>query len=410
MQLTRRTLLTGIAAALAMPAFAQPTLAQTASPDFPAMPDAGFNDWVASFRSRATKKGISGGTFNAAFANAGFLPGVIDKDRNQAEFTRTLEDYLAITCSDARIKAGRAALQKHRRLLTQIESAYRVEPHVVAAVWGVESFYGTKRGTVPTISALATLAYEGRRGAFFESQLIAALKILQHGDVAPQNLIGGWAGAMGHTQFIPTTYAAFAVDFRGDGRRDIWSDDPTDALASAAHYLAKSGWSHGQPWGYEVQLPNGFKRALAAKMLRRSTADWAELGLRKAGGARLTDHGSGAVILPEAATGPAFLVFSNYTVITRYNAAQKYVIGVGHLSGRINGGKALQAAFPPDPFGLRQKDRIDLQLRLTRMGYDTGGTDGVFGPKTRSAIAGFQQSQGLAPDGNPSLDLLSRMR
>ena len=405
MHLTRRTLLSGLAASLALPAFAK-----TAPNDFPALPDAGFDDWVANFRNRAAKKGISGGTLNAAFDNAGFLPGVIDKDRNQAEFTRTLEDYLAITGSDERIKSGRAALQKHRRLLTQIESAYGVEPHVVTAVWGVESFYGTKRGTVPTISALATLAYEGRRGEFFESQLIAALKILQNGDIAPQSMIGGWAGAMGHTQFIPTTYAAFAVDFRGDGRRDIWSDDPTDALASAAHYLTKSGWSYGQPWGYEVQLPRGFDRALAAKMRRRSTADWADLGLRKAGGARLTDHGAGAVIPPDDATGPAFLVFSNYTVITRYNAAQKYVIGVGHLSDRLKGDDALVTPFPPDKFGLRQADRIVLQKRLTRMGYDTGGTSGVIGPKTRSAIAGYQQSLGLAPDGNPSPALLATLR
>lgn len=400
MHLTRRTLLAGLGATFALPAWA--------GPDFPAVPEAGFDAWVANFRNRAAKKGISDRTLNAAFAQAGFLPGVIEKDRGQLEFNLSLEDYLAVTCSDDRIKAGRAAKQRNRKVLAQIESAYGVEAQVVTAIWGIESFYGTKRGTVPTISALATLAYEGRRAEFFESQLIAALKILQHGDVAPQNMTGGWAGAMGHTQFIPTTYAAYAVDFRGDGRRDIWSDDPTDALASAAHYLSKSGWSYGQPWGYEVQLPNRFSRPLATK--RRSTADWAGLGLRKAGGARLTDHGAGSLILPAAAAGPAFLVFHNYSVITRYNAAQKYVIAVGHLSDRINGAGALKAAFPPDAFGLRQKDRIDLQKRLTRLGYDTGGDDGVFGPKTRSAIAGFQQSQGLRPDGNPSLDLLSRMR
>ena len=399
MHLSRRALLAGLAV-LALPAWA--------GSDFPTVPDAGFDAWVARFRLRAAKKGIADRTLNAAFAQAGFLPGVIDKDRGQLEFSLTLEDYLAITCSDERVKAGRAALQRNRKLLAQIETAYGVDAHVVTAIWGVESFYGTKRGTVPTISALATLAYEGRRADFFEGQLIAALKILQHGDVAPQNMTGGWAGAMGHTQFIPTTYAAYAVDFRGDGRRDIWSDDPTDALASAAHYLASSGWSHGQPWGYEVQLPGGFNRALAAK--RRSTADWSALDLRKPGGARLTDHGPASLIPPAAATGPAFLVFHNYSVITHYNAAQKYVIGVGHLSDRINGGGALKTPFPPDPFGLRQKDRIDMQMRLTRLGYDTGSTDGVFGPKTRSAIAGFQQSQGLAPTGTPSLDLLSRMR
>lgn len=405
MHLTRRTFLTSLSATLAFPALAGPL-----APDFPASPDQGFDDWVARFRKRATKKGIKTGTLNAAFADVGFLPGVVEKDRNQAEFSMTLQDYLSITVSDERVRQGRTALKRNRRLLAQIETAYGVEAHVLAAVWGVESFYGTKRGTVPVISALSTLAYEGRRAAFFESQLIAALTILQRGDIGVQDMTGGWAGAMGHTQFIPTTYAAFAVDFRGDGRRDIWSDDPTDALASAANYLARSGWTYGQPWGQEVTLPAGFNRALATKMQRRSSADWANLGVRPAIGGRLTNHGSGAVILPAQASGPAFLVYSNYTVITRYNAAQKYVIGVGHLSDRLNGGDTLATPFPPDQFGLRQQDRIDLQKRLTRVGYDTGGTSGVIGPKTRSAVAGYQQSLGLAPDGNPSPDLLATLR
>ena len=405
MTLIRRAFLATVAATLALPAFAGPV-----QNDFPAVPDQGFDAWVAKFRARAAKKGISTQTLNAAFASAGFLPGVIEKDHSQFEFSLSLEDYLAITASDDRVRAGRAALQKNRNLLSQIEQTYGVDAHVVTAVWGIESFYGTKRGTVPVVSSLSTLAYEGRRAAFFEGQLIAALKILQHGDVSPQNMTGGWAGAMGHTQFIPTTYAAFAVDFRGDGRRDIWSDDPTDALASAANYLAKSGWSHGQPWGIEVTLPDGFKRALAANLRRRSTTDWANLGLRPATGGRLTDHGAGAVILPAQSTGPAFLVYHNYSVITHYNAAQKYVIGLGHLSDRINGAAKLRTPFPPDKYGMHQSDRIALQTRLTRKGYDTGSTDGVFGPKTRSAVAGFQQSQGLTADGNPSLDLLSRMR
>ena len=410
MHLTRRSFLTALSASWALSGLAQPLHAGPVANDFPAVPDAGFDAWVAKFRARAGKKGITTATLNAAYAKAGFLPAAIDKDRSQLEFSLTLQDYLAITASDDRVKAGRAAQQKNRKLLAQIEQAYGVESHVIAAIWGIESFYGTKRGTVPVISSLSTLAYEGRRAAFFEGQLIAALKILQHGDVTAANMTGGWAGAMGHTQFIPTTYAAYAVDFRGDGRRDIWSDDPTDALASAAHYLAKSGWNYGQPWGLEVTLPQGFNRALAGNLRRRSTADWASLGLRPATGGRLTDHGAASVILPAEATGPAFLIYSNYTVITHYNAAQKYVIGVGHLSDRLNGGDPLRTPFPPDKYGMRQQDRIDLQKRLTRHGYETGSTDGVFGPKTRAAVAGFQQSQGLKVDGNPSLDLLSRLR
>jgi len=405
MDLSRRALLAGLSAALVV---GGPLRAS--DPLFPVVPDAGFATWVRRFRDRAAQKGISAATLDAAFATAGFIPTVIERDRNQTEFTRTLEDYLAITVSDERVKAGRAALKKHRKLLAAIEATYGVEPHITTAVWGIESFYGTKRGTVPTISALSTLAYEGRRAAFFEAQLIAALKILQRGDVSLANMVGGWAGAMGHTQFIPTTYAAFAVDFGGDGRRDIWSNDPTDALASAAHYLSQSGWSYRQPWGFEVQLLQNFNPALAGNLRRRTTVEWSKLGVRTANGGRLTDHGTASVIPPETAGGPAFLVFGNYTVLTRYNAAQKYVIAVGHLSDRINGGDRLQTAFPPDQYGMLQKDRIALQKRLSRMGYDVGTTDGVIGPKTRAAIAGFQTNRGLPVDGNPSLQMLSMMR
>ena len=382
MTLSRRTFLTALAATLAAPA-----LGQT---DFPMVPDAGFDAWLAKFRVRAAKRGISAATLNAAFAQAGFIPAVVEKDRSQAEFTFSLEDYLAITASAERIKQGRAVMRRHGRLLQQIEQTYGVESHIIAAVWGIESFYGTKRGTVPTISALATLTYDGRRAEFFESQLIAALKILQHGDVAPQDMRGGWAGAMGHTQFIPTTYAAYAVDFRGDGRRDIWADDPTDALASAANYLARSGWRHGRPWGAEVRVTEGGTTRLAD-------------------GSRLPDHGKGTLVQPQKG-GPAFILWPNAKVLSRYNAAQKYVIGLGHLSDRINGAGPLLTAFPPDENGLRQADRVEMQKRLTRMGYDCGSVDGVFGPMTRAAIRGFQTSRGLPVDGKASLSLLSMMR
>jgi len=376
-----------------------------------AVPNAGWDAWVAGFRARAAASGISAATLDAAFRNAGFLPEVIERDRNQTEFTRTLEDYLAIAASDERISLGRADLARYASTLAAISSRYGVEPEVITAIWGLESFYGTRRGSVPVISALSTLAYEGRRGDFFESQLTAALRILQNGDIPAAQMSGSWAGAMGHTQFIPTSYLAYAVDFNGDGRRDIWSDDPTDALASAAAYLAKSGWSRGQPWGVEVRLPPGFDTGLAGRGKGRRPQDWAAMGVRDAGGGGvLPDHGAASILVPEGASGPAFMIFQNFNAIARYNNSVNYVIGVGHLSDRLRGGAAIRASFPPDAAGMNIADRQDLQRRLTVAGFDTGGSDGVIGAKTRAAISAYERSLGLAETGEPSLELLARLR
>ncbi|EEW26854.1 lytic murein transglycosylase [Rhodobacter ferrooxidans] len=376
----------------------------------PMVPNSGFDAWVAAFRPRAAAKGIPAGTLDAAFRSAGFLPGVIERDRNQTEFTRTTEDYLAIAASDERLSTGRAALGQYGGVLAEIEQRFGVESNVVAAIWGLESFFGTRRGSVPVVSALATLAYEGRRAAFFESQLIAALKILANGDVTPAGMTGSWAGAMGHTQFIPTSYLAYAVDFRGDGRRDIWSDDPTDALASAAAYLSRSGWTRGQPWGVEVRLPAGFNTGLAGRGKGRSPADWAAMGVRSVQGGQVPNHGAGSILLPAGASGPAFMVFQNFNVILRYNNAENYALGVGHLSDRLRGGPAIQGAFPPDAQGMTIDDRQEMQRLLTAAGFDTEGSDGVIGTKTRAAISAYQARVGMAVTGEPSLALLARLR
>ncbi|MGV8985092.1 MAG: lytic murein transglycosylase [Cypionkella sp.] len=341
---------------------------------------------------------------DAAFRHAGFLPGVIVRDRAQAESIYSMEDYLAITASPERIAMGRQVLRSDRRLFAKIEARYGVEARVVAAIWGVESFYGTKRGDIPVISALSTLAYEGRRASFFEGQLMAALSILAHGDVTPDRMTGGWAGAMGHTQFIPTTYLSHAVDFNGDGRRDVWSDDPEDALASAAHYLGASGWLHGQPWGVEVQVP---KAARAFDGKTKAVADWRKLGVVMANGTAISDHGAARLV---TTSGPGFLLFHNGLVLRRYNASTRYIVGVGHLSDRLGGKGGLTGGFPPNSSGLTQADRIWVQERLTRFGFDTGSTDGVFGPKTAAAITGFQTSKGLAVTGVASMDLIRQLR
>lgn len=370
-----------------------------------AVPNAGWDAWVDGFKGRAAGRGISQGTIDAAFRGAGFLPEVIEKDRNQTEFKRSLEDYLNIAASDERVSLGRQKFAQYGGTLSAIESRYGVEGHVVAAVWGLESFFGTRRGNVPVVSALSTLAYDGRRGEFFEGQLLAALRILQNGDIGASGMTGSWAGAMGHTQFIPTSYLEFAVDFTGDGRRDIWSEDPTDALASTAAYLSRSGWTKGLPWGGEVSLPAGFNAGLLGRGKGKSAAEWTALGVTAAGGGAVP--GGGSII---SGGGPAFLLTQNFNVILRYNNAENYAIGVGHLSDRLLGRGAIRASFGPDAAGMTKADRQDLQQRLTAAGFDTGGTDGVIGAKTKAAISAYQASVGLPVTGEPTLELLRRLR
>ena len=344
-----------------------------------AVANAGYDSWVAGFRTRAAGRGISASTLDRAFRGAGYLPGVIERDRNQTEFTRTLEEYLAIAASDDRISTGREMLRRHGALLGRIEATYGVEPQIVVAIWGLESRYGARRGDIPAIAAMSTLAYDGRRGEFYENQLMAALRILQKGDTTPENMTGSWAGAMGHTQFIPTSFEAYAVDFNGDGRRDIWSDDPTDSLASTAAYLKRSGWTHGQPWGGEVGS---------------AAAGW----------------GTPVAILQPQVPGPKFAVFRNFQVIKRYNNSDSYALGVGHLSDRIAGGGPLLTPFGPDALGLTLEDRKEIQKRLTAKGFDTDGADGVIGSKSQAAIGDYQRSVGMAVTGEPSKDLLDRLR
>lgn len=376
---------------------------------FRAEPNAAFDAWVAGFMARAAGRGISAGVIESAFRNVGFLPGVIERDRNQTEFTRTTEDYLSIAASDERVALGRQMVSRFGGELAAIEGRYGVDRYIVAAVWGLESFFGTRRGDVPVISALSTLAFEGRRGEFFEGQLIAALKILQSGDTTPDRMTGSWAGAMGHTQFIPTSYLAYAVDFNGDGRRDIWADDPGDALASTAAYLSRSGWQRGQPWGMEVRLPAGFNTGLAGRGKGRATGEWAAMGVTAADGGGLPG-GVGSILAPAGAGAPAFLILPNFNAILRYNNAENYALGVGHLSDRLRGQGPLRGSFPPDATGLTKADRIEVQQRLARAGYDVGTPDGVIGTKTKEAISAFQGSRGLVVTGVPSPELLQALR
>ncbi len=369
-----------------------------------------FENWVSAFQRRAVAQGIDPDVLSAAFRGVSYDSDVIRRDRNQSEFTKTIWDYLDSAVSDTRVANGKAALSKHQATLEAIEARYGVEKEVVAAIWGLESAYGSFRGSNDVIRSLATLAFDGRRGPFFEGQLVAALQILQSGDTSPRNMTGSWAGAMGHTQFIPSSYLDYAVDFTGDGRRDIWSDDPTDALASTAAYLARFGWVKGQPWGVEVQIPQGFDYRLANREVSKSPTDWAALGVRTHTGQAVPNHGSASILLPAGSQGAAFMIFKNFSVIERYNTADAYVIGVGHLSDRIGGAAPLTSEWPRGDRALTLKERKEMQTLLTSKGFSTQGIDGRIGPKTINAVRGFQTANGLVPDGYASLSLLQKLR
>ena len=377
----------------------------------PAASYASFADWRDDFRRRAvTPGGIRADVFDAAFAGVGVNEEVVRLDGHQAEFTRPIWEYIDGAASGDRIGTGRTQRASRAETLAAIESRFGVDRDVVLAIWGMESNFGSFRGSMPVIGSLATLAYEGRRRDFAEEELVAALMILQAGDTTPGNLVGSWAGAMGHTQFMPTSFLAHAVDFTGDGRRDIWGSDPTDALASAANYLAQNGWQRGRPWGLEVRLPAGFDYAAAEQSNRRPVADWRARGVTRIDGSALPDHGPAAVIVPAGANGPAFVVYENFFVIKRYNNATSYAMGVGHLADRIGGAGPFVQSWPRGERGLSRGEKVELQERLIARGYDPGSTDGVIGPDTQGAIRGFQASQGMTPDGFATAGLLARLR
>ena len=372
--------------------------------------EAGFRTWVDGFRPRARAAGIPSAVLDRVLPGLSYLPDVIRRDRNQAEFTKTIWDYLDTAVSEERVANGRASLARHRDLLERIEARYGVEKEVIVAIWGLETAYGTFRGSVPTLDALATLAHDGRRGAFFEAELLNALRIIAAGDVTPDRMVGSWAGAMGHTQFMPSSFLALAEDFNGDGRRDIWGEDPTDGLASAARYLAHYGWTRGMPWGVEVVLPQGFDYEQSGERVRKSAAEWRAMGVQGLDGGALPDHGPASVLLPGGAKGAAFLIFANFQVIERYNPADAYVIGIGHLADRIRGGGPFRAAWPREERALTRDERLELQDRLTRAGFDTRGVDGRIGPNTIAAIRDWQKARGLVPDGFAALSVLTALR
>lgn len=370
----------------------------------------GFGDWLATYRIRAQDQGIDSAMLDRALPGLSYDAEVIRRDRRQSEFTKTIWDYLDTAVSDARVANGRKAAAANAQTLAAIEAKYGVDRHIVAAIWGLESAYGSYRGSDSTLQSLATLAYDSRRGAFFEEQLTEALRILQSGVVAPENLRGSWAGAMGHTQFMPTSWRDHAVDFDGDGRRDIWGDDPADALASTAAYLKNHGWVSGQPWGVEVTLPEGFDHTQADRRILRTPAEWATLGVLPPDGKPVDSDDAASVLLPAGKDGAAFMIFKNFEVLESYNTADAYVIGVGHLADRIAGGPPISGGWPRGDRALTYDERIELQERLTSAGFDTVKIDGRIGPLTIDAVRAYQVASGMVPDGYASPRLLDSLR
>ncbi|MBR3370080.1 MAG: lytic murein transglycosylase [Rhodobacteraceae bacterium] len=379
----------------------------TARPATLSAPQTGnFDVWVAGFTTRARASGISQTTLDRALPTLRHLPETVALDRRQSEFGARIWDYMDSTVSATRISQGQAALRRYGDMLNRIEARYGVPPEVLVAIWGIESSYGANRGGTHILSSLATLAKDGRRGAFFEEQLLDALRIIQAGDISAQAMIGSWAGAFGHMQFMPSSFLTYAVDFTGNGRRDVWADDPADALASAANYLARRGWTRGQPWAREVILPSGFDLRLTGQT--QPTANWARAGVRVAAGAPL-QSGQARLVLPGGARGPAFLTYGNYDVLKEYNLSDAYVLAVGHLSDRLRGGAALHGNWPRSDRPLTGDERRALQRRLNALGHDTGGVDGRIGPATVAAVQAWQKAQGLAPDGYVNADLLRQI-
>lgn len=389
-----------------------PPSTNTSAPQAPATDaehDQPFARWVAEFGASARAAGIDAATLHSAFEGVRFLPRVVELDRAQPEFTRTVWDYLDNAVSAQRLARGQGKLLQLRPEVDALAARYGVPTEILFAIWGMESNYGSNVGDIATIDALATLGFEGRREQWARGQLLAALQILQNGDIARAQMIGSWAGAMGQTQFLPSNFLAYAVDADGDGRRDIWGSVP-DVMASTANFLVRSGWRAGQPWGLEVRLPPGFDFARARANVRQPATQWASEGVQALDGAPLPALEGSSILLPAGARGPAFLIGPNFRAILRYNNATSYALAVGLLAQQLAGGPAVQAPWPRHLQALSSSQVLALQTALNAKGFDSGTPDGAIGPATRRGLRQYQRSLGLPADGYPTLQLLQRLQ
>ena len=373
-----------------------------------------FERCLATLQPAAQAAGVAASTWREH--TAGLQPdmGVVARLDDQPEFRLPIWDYLAALVDDERIADGRRMLAEHRETLAAVARRFGVDAETVVAVWGVESDYGRSFGRTPLLQSLGTLSCFGRRQTFFRGELFAALRIVQGGHVEADQLVGSWAGAFGHTQFMPSTYERLAVDFDGDGRRDLVSTIP-DALASTAHFLQKAGWRSGEPWGLEVRLPASFELRGEGRRTKRPLADWAARGLRRADGSPLAAGGLAAssaagLLAPAGATGPAFLVLRNFDALFSYNAAESYGLAIAHLADRLRGGGEFATPWPTDDPGLSRAQRRELQTLLIARGHDIGDVDGRLGERSRAAIRVEQQRLGHDASGRAGRKLLQALR
>jgi membrane-bound lytic murein transglycosylase B len=369
-----------------------------------------FAQWIERFWPAAKAAGITRATYDKAFKGMTPDPKVIEAANFQPEYVKPVGEYVDRVVSDKRIATGKQLLVQYKDLLDSLEKRYGVDRTILIAIWGVESNYGTQPGDMNVIRSLATLAYYNTKAAFARQQLIVALKILQHGDITLDQMNGSWAGAMGHTQFIPTTYQKFAVDYDGDGKRNIWTDIP-DALGSTASYLKHSNWQPGQSWGYEVNLPKGFNLKKVSDKTLKPLGDWQKLGFARVNGEPFPRPGDKASLFaPAGANGPVFLVLNNFRALMHYNVSTSYALGVGHLSDRLKGNGPFVHPWPTDENHLALDQRIELQKLLVAKGLLVGDADGVIGPATLEAVKSFQRAKGLPVDGFPSRTILELLR
>lgn len=335
---------------------------------------------------------------------------VIEKLNFQPEFRTAIWDYMSALVDDERVADGKARLAEHRQVLERAEQRFGVDPATVVAVWGVESNFGQTFGKYPLVQALGTLSCHGRRQSFFRGEFFAALRILQAGHMAPDRLVGSWAGAFGHTQFMPTTFERLAVDFDGDGRADLM-DSSVDALGSTANFLARAGWQRGLPWGIEVKLPAGMSLAGEGRRTKRAVADWVARGVRRTDGSALPESlGSVGLLTLAGANGPAFLVTRNFDALYSYNAAESYGLAIAHLSDRLRGAGPFATPWPTDDPGLSRAERRELQGLLVMRGHDIGPVDGMLGDKSRQAIRAEQQRLGQEASGRGGQKILKALR